>query len=118
MLQALSTGLVSALTVVLLCCATPEVKNDGCSIISSAVWLPCREGANTTIIRTAFCFLDYFKIKEKGKDPAWNTVHVCYMNLIRLFGIKIGLPVFSINLYFLLKGKVPNRNGIFLTDFS
>lgn len=57
-------------------------------------------------------------MKEKGKDPALNTVHVCCMNLIRLFGIKIGLPVFSINSHFLLKGKVLNRNGIFLTDFS
>lgn len=51
-----------------------------CSIVSSAFWLPCREGANTTIVRTAVCIVDYFKMKEKGKDPALNTVHVCYMN--------------------------------------
>lgn len=99
-------------------CAMTEVKAHCCSIISSAFWLPYREGANITIVRTAFCIVDYFKIKEKGKDPALNIVCVRYMNLIMLFGIRIGLPVFSISLHFLLKGKVLNRNGIFLIDFS
>lgn len=56
-------------------------------------------------------------MKEKGKDPALNTVHMCYINLIMLFGVKIGLSVFSINLHFLLEGKVLNRNGIFILTF-
>lgn len=97
---------------VLLCCATTEVKNSCCSIVSSAFWLPCREGANTIIVRTAFSMVDCFKMEEKEKDPTLNTVNVCYMNLIMLFGIKIGLTVFSISLHFLLEGKDLNRNEV------
>lgn len=43
---------------------------------------------------------------------------MCYLNLIMLFGIKIGLPVFSISFHFLLEGKVLNRNGTSLIVFS
>lgn len=51
-------------------------------------------------------------MEEKEKDPTLNTVNVCYMNLITLFDIKIGLTVFSISLHFLLKGKDLNRNEV------
>lgn len=49
-------------------------------------------------------------MEEKERDPALNTVNVCYMNLVFLFGIKIGLTVFSIDLYFSLEGEALNRN--------
>lgn len=56
--------------------------------MSSAFWLPCRKGANPTTIRTAFCIVDYFKMEEREKDPALNTLNMCYMNSVMLFGMK------------------------------
>lgn len=76
------------LTVVLLRSATVEVKKYSFGIMSSAFWLPRRKGTNPATIRTVFCIVDYFKMEEREEDPTLNTVNMCYMNLIMLFGIK------------------------------
>lgn len=81
--------------------------------MSSALWLPHREEANPTTIRTAFCIVDYLKMKEREKDLAFNTVNMCCMYKFNYADWhKIGLTTLSIDLYCLSEGKVLIRNGI------